>query len=98
MENQPNQITNTETQLVRRKVLWWGGLGAIAVFFTGVRFRNLFSFRKEVISCAPEEPKTIKMLTQDGKLVEIDAALISGISKEKITDEDLKKFVNPRHS
>lgn len=98
MENQPNQITDTEAQSVRRKVLWWGGLGSIALLFTSFRFRNLFSPRKEVISCAPEQTKTIKMLTQDGKLVEIDAALISRISKEKISDEDLKKFVNPRHS
>ncbi len=98
MQNQPDQITDTETQLVRRKVLWWGGLGSIAVLFTGFRFRNLFSPRKEVISCAPEQPTTIKMLTQDGTLVEIDASLMKQISKEKITDEELKTFVNPRQS
>jgi hypothetical protein len=47
--------------------------------------------RKEVISCAPEI-KTIKMLTQDGKLVEVDMSKISG-AKEKISSEQLKEWV-----
>ena len=35
---------------------------------------------------------TVKMLTQDGRLVEIERAMLTAKSK-KITDEDLKTWV-----
>lgn len=41
---------------------------------------------------AKKKKDTVKMLTQDGKLVEIDRDLISG-SKRKITDAELKNWV-----
>ena len=37
--------------------------------------------------------KTVKMLTQDGQLVEVDEALLTG-QRQKITNAGLKKWVN----
>ena len=44
----------------------------------------------------PEKKKksaTVKMLTQDGRLVEIDAEKVYKGNNRKISDEQLKKFV-----
>ncbi|HRH50670.1 MAG TPA: hypothetical protein PLP23_18085 [Panacibacter sp.] len=41
---------------------------------------------------AKKKKDTVKMLTQDGRLVEIDRAMLTAKSK-KITDEDLKTWV-----
>lgn len=40
-----------------------------------------------------KEVKTVKMLTQDGKLVEIDAEKVYRGNNRKISDEQLKNFV-----
>ncbi len=47
--------------------------------------------KKEMISCAPEI-KTMKMLTQDGRLVEVDIAKLNG-AKEKISNKQLQDWV-----
>jgi hypothetical protein len=41
---------------------------------------------------AKKKKDTVKMLTQDGRLVEIDKHMIAG-SKRKITDTELKSWV-----
>jgi len=38
--------------------------------------------------------KTVKMLSQDGKLVEIDEKLVATVNKKKITDAELKAWVH----
>ena len=49
--------------------------------------------KKAIISCDPEQKKkTIKMLTQDGKLVEIEEGKLTN-QRKKITDEELKSWV-----
>jgi len=49
--------------------------------------------KKTIVSCDPEPAKkTIKMLTQDGKLVEIEEDKLMG-QRKKITDEELKSWV-----
>ena len=49
--------------------------------------------KKTIVSCDPDsKKKTIKMLTQDGKLVEIEEDKLMG-ERKKITDEELKSFV-----
>jgi hypothetical protein len=45
-----------------------------------------------VIACAPEI-KTVKFLTQDGTLVEVDASKIK-TGKEKISNQQLQSWVN----
>lgn len=96
MTNNTEQINNVDQQALRRKLLRWGGLGSVALLFAGFKLRNPFS-KKDVIACAPEQ-KTIKMLTQDGKLVEVDASKISGANGKKITDDQLKNWVNTKQS
>lgn len=50
--------------------------------------------RKQIISCGPfDKKKTVKMLTQDGKLVEIDEDKLTG-QRKKISDKELQSWVN----
>jgi len=76
------------TPASRKKFLWWGA--AIAASFTGLRF---FSKRKQ--ESIKEESETVKMLTQDGRLVAIDKNLL-GCGKQKISNEELKQWVNKK--
>ncbi|MEO7529922.1 MAG: hypothetical protein ABIS69_00880 [Sediminibacterium sp.] len=91
-------INNTDQQALRRKVLRWSGLGSL-VLLAGFNFRKLFSFSKktEIIACAPEQ-KTIKMLTQDGRLVEINASTMISAERKKISDDQLKAWVSRKES
>jgi hypothetical protein len=74
----------------RRKLI--AGLGVFSLFPI-VKLATTFK-NKEVISCTPEnKPKTVKFLTQDGILVEVDASKIKG-DKEKISNQQLQSWVN----
>lgn len=55
-----------------------------AAVLSGLRFLTLGK---------KQEVKTVKMLTQDGKLVEIDADKVYSGNNRKISDEQLKNFV-----
>ena len=54
--------------------------------------------RRKTIACGPD-PKTatetppLRLLTRDGRLVEVDASRIT-VLKKKITTEELKDWVN----
>jgi hypothetical protein len=74
----------------RRKLL--AGLGVISLFPI-IKF-IFFSKKSNVISCAPETKNTtMKMLTQDGRLVEVDISKIKS-TKEKITNTQLQNWVS----
>ena len=64
----------------RRKFMMWGAsiISGLSLISLGVR--------------AKREKKTVKMLTQDGKLVEVDKSLLTG-TKEKISNADLKSWI-----
>ena len=48
---------------------------------------------KTILACGPsQKKKTVKMLTQDGKLVEIEEDKLTH-QRKKITDEELKSWV-----
>ena len=72
----------------RRKFLW-GGLGVISAI-SALKF-IIPKKQKIVIPCAPTA-STTKMLTEDGKLVEVD---ISKIKKTgvKVSDKDVITWV-----
>jgi hypothetical protein len=72
----------------RRKLI--AGLGVLSLFPI-VNLATSFK-KKEVIACAPEI-KTVKFLTQDGTLVEVDVSKING-GKEKISNQALQNWVN----
>jgi hypothetical protein len=77
---------------VRRKLLAGAGIGLLSLlsFFKS----GIFSKKNPVISCAPppEKKETIKVLSQDGRLVEVDVSKIKRL-KEKISDEELKNWI-----
>ncbi len=71
-----------EGKVNRRKLVSW--LGVLSLFaMAGAAFR-------QGKKSAP--PKTIKMLAQDGTLVEIDASLLA-TNRKKITDKELQSWV-----
>ncbi len=72
----------------RRKFVF--GLGILSIF--GALTRPA-ARKKVIIGCAPAtKKKTVKMLTQDGTLVEIEESMLKGQGK-KITDEGLQSWV-----
>lgn len=81
-------MENEKAKPSRRKfVLGFGIVSLLSAIGLGI------GRKKEIVSCDPDpKKKTIKMLTQDGKLVEIDEDRLSG-HRKKITDDELKSFV-----
>jgi len=79
---------NKQENNSRRKLIT--GLGVLSLFPIA-KLATSFK-KKEVIACAPEI-KTVKFLTQDGTLVEVDVSKING-DKEKISNQQLQNWVN----
>ena len=79
---------NQKEENSRRKLI--AGLGVLSLFPIA-KLATSFK-KKEVIACAPEL-KTVKFLTQDGTLVEVDINKING-GKEKISNVQLQNWVN----
>ena len=73
-------MEQTENSTSRKNFFLWG-LGIISSI-TAFRF----------IIPGKKKKDTVKMLTQDGRLVEINKNMIPG-SKRKITDKELKAWV-----
>ena len=70
----------------RKKFLWWGAAALAAI--TAFRF---FPGQKK------EKKETVKMLTQDGRLVEVDKTLLASGSK-KITTDELQQWIKNKPS
>ncbi len=85
------EIAVTGKQNTRRKLIW--GMGLLSLFPL-LRFGR-FAKKKEVISCVPETPAvtTMKMLTEDGKLVEVDITHLPASAKQKISNKDLQGWI-----
>lgn len=84
----PNQIQPADT---RRKFLRWGGLSSLTLL-TGFSFRKIFSSKNILIADNNVIPKTVKMLTQDGKLVAVPVTQLP-TKKHKITDAAVHDWV-----
>jgi hypothetical protein len=76
----------------RRKFVW--GIAVVSVCTSLTTFAGkLLSKKKNIISCKPESKrKMVKMLTQDGQLVEIDESLITSNGK-RISTGELQSWV-----
>ncbi|KAA9041091.1 hypothetical protein FW778_03355 [Ginsengibacter hankyongi] len=58
----------------------------------GISAAALFTAFKFWVPKRKKETKTVKMLTQDGKLVEVDIAALSP-KKKKITNKELQNWI-----
>lgn len=76
---QPDKISS------RKKFLVWSA--AVLTSLTAVK---IFIGPKKA---SPAKSATVKMLGQDGKLVEVDVDKLYCGKRKKITDEQLKKWV-----
>lgn len=84
-------VVNITEKNSRRKLLF--GISLLSLFPL-LKFGSLFNKKSNIISCAPEtEKRMVKMLTEDGRLVEVDVSKIEGAEKEKISNKDLLAFV-----
>ncbi len=75
----------------RKKFLLWG-----ATLLSSLTILKFLPGNRKKIS----EPaiKTVKMLTQDGKLVEVDVEKFYCGKRKKISDEQLKTWVNKKQT
>ena len=73
-------MEQNQNQSTRKKFVVWG----LTILASATAHRFIIPGKKM--------KGTVKMLTQDGKLVEVDETLLRG-SKRKITDQELKSFV-----
>ena len=70
-----------KAKVTRRKLVSWIGV------------LSLFAFAGAALKPWKKKPtKTVKMLTEDGKLVEVDAELLAAFRK-KISDKELQNWV-----
>ena len=75
-------MEKNKKDLSRKKFLFWG-LGISSVFVVP----SFLRFTKKT-----PPPKTMKMLTQDGKLVEVEIQKVSG-TKTKISNKDIHNWI-----
>jgi hypothetical protein len=87
MESAANKVKT------RRK--WLAGIGFLSLF---PLFKSgIFSKKNAAISCPPpaEKKETMKLLSRDGQLVEVDVSRIKQI-KEKISDQELQNWIKKK--
>ena len=80
---QPDKLSS------RKKFLIWGSavLTSLTAFKLFAGSKKLSGFQDE------EKKKTVKMLTQDGKLVEVEVDNLGCGQRKKISDQQLKDWV-----
>lgn len=76
---------NTSSAKPRRAAIA-GGLAVIASL--------LLAFNP--FKSSEKKPEKVKMLAEDGSLVEVDASLISSGNKFKITDKELQEWIKEK--
>jgi len=89
--NRIEKLNQANTPARRKFVV---GIGLLSVFtlVSGI-FKFPFSGKKKAPVCKPEtKNKTIKMLTQDGRLVEVDEALLTA-NRKQVTDSELQNWI-----
>lgn len=86
-----NKITPKELPSRRKFVLGVAILSAFAAVVAALRIP--IASKKNVIACLPEsKKKMVKMLTEDGRLVEIDESLITA-KRKKISGNELQHWI-----
>ena len=85
-------MQQTDKTSSRKKFLVWGA----TVLTSLTAFRLFAGSKKTAHSPNGEKTETVKMLTQDGKLVEVDAEKLFCGKRKKISDEQLKNWINKK--
>jgi hypothetical protein len=90
MNNQEEAIPKGSP--ARRRFL--AGIGVLSAFaFVAAALRIPGRQKRNIIACLPEKKtRMVKMLAEDGSLVEIDADLIRSGGK-KVTDAELQRWI-----
>lgn len=84
-----NKNTSLANSPSRRKFVW--GVGIFSAFTAIAAATGLpFFTKKDLKASSPK--KTVKMLTEDGRLVEIDEALLTA-GRKKVTNVQLKNWI-----
>lgn len=76
----------------RKKFLLWGA----AVLSSATAFKLFAGSKKSAPFRDGNKTVTVKMLTQDGKLVEVDAEKLFCGKRKKISDDQLKNWVSKK--
>jgi len=89
--NSNEKVTLTNSP-ARRKFV--AGIGLLSLFTAASAiFRSPFSIKKKPMVCKSDtKNKTVRMLTEDGRLVEVDEALLTA-SRKKVTDIELQNWI-----
>jgi len=89
--NNNEDITQIRTPS-RRKFVW--GIGVFSMFAAiAALIKPPFLRKRDVIACKPESKKRmIKMLSQNGTLVEFDESLIKA-NRKKISNSELQDWI-----
>ncbi|MHB8207902.1 hypothetical protein [Mucilaginibacter sp.] len=88
-----NEKINQQNLSSRRKFVWGASILSAFVATAATIGGSFWNKKKNATSIGKgTAAKTIKMLTEDGKLVEIDASLITTNAK-KVTDAELKNWI-----
>jgi uncharacterized membrane protein YvbJ len=77
------EIKNEKKPVSRKKFLFWT-IGSLSVFTAAKYFFHRGS---------KSNTRTVKMLTQSGKLVEVDVTNLACGKRKKISDDELKNWV-----
>jgi hypothetical protein len=71
----------------RKKFLLWG-----AALLSGITISKYFVTAKKSAAISCGKKTTVKMLTQDGSLVEVDKQILASTGK-KITNEEMQQWI-----
>ncbi|ASU33075.1 hypothetical protein [Mucilaginibacter xinganensis] len=89
--NNQEEIT-PENSASRRRFVWKAGALTVVAAVSASLGLPFFT-KKNKISPSPEvKCGTVRMLTQDGRLVDVDASLLTA-NRKKVSDSELKNWI-----
>jgi hypothetical protein len=90
-----NELKSPVNIPTRRKFVW--GLGIVSALAALNRLSGFPVFRKKKpgLNQTENKNKTVRMLTQDGRLVEVDITRING-NKKKVSNTELQHWIKNR--
>ncbi|TWI98017.1 hypothetical protein JN11_03095 [Mucilaginibacter frigoritolerans] len=90
MNNKEN--TTPDNSPARRKFVWSVGILSLFAMVSAAVKTPFLKSKNIKLGNTTVKNKTVKMLTQDGRLVEIDETLLTA-SRKKVTDAELQNWI-----